>query len=158
MIASGAMTFFFDFDIFSNAPISTRLAVPLRKRLAVVLLDVVGLAAIRRPAVIGLVANHALREQARERLVDIGVAQSVQPAREEARVEQMQDRVLDAADILIDRQPVVRRLAVDRRFRCGVAEAREVPGRIDEGIQRVGLAHAPCRRSSGKSTCFHVGW
>ena len=28
-------------------------------------------------------------------------------AGEEARIEQMQDRVLDAADILVDRQPVI---------------------------------------------------
>ena len=35
----------------------------------------------------------------------------------EPRVEQMQDRMLDAADILVDRQPVVGRCGIDRRRR-----------------------------------------
>ena len=53
----------------------------------------------------------------------------------------MQDRVLDAADILIDRQPVVRHRRVDRRRCIGrVGEAGEIPGRIDEGVHRVGFA------------------
>ena len=42
-------------------------------------------------------------------------AELVHHLREEARVEQVQDRVLDAADVLVDRQPVVGDLAVERQ-------------------------------------------
>jgi hypothetical protein len=52
----------------------------------------------------------------------------------------MKHGVLDAADILVDRQPIVGRRRVDRRARVRVREPREVPGRIDEGVQGVGLA------------------
>ena len=68
---------------------------------------------------VGLVHHHALREQARERLVEADMAGRLHGAGEEARIEQVQDRVLDAADILVDRQPVSRPLArsVGRRRR-----------------------------------------
>ena len=53
----------------------------------------------------------------------------------------MQDRVFDAADILVDRQPGVGGGRVGRRFRVPrVGEAREVPGRIHERVHRVRLA------------------
>src|SRR5438046_3176153 len=59
-----------------------------------------------RPAV-GFVDDHALRVLAGERLVECNVAGGFHGAREEARIEQVQDRVLDAADILIDwQQPI----------------------------------------------------
>ncbi len=62
-------------------------------------------------------------------------------AGEEAAVEQVQDRVLDAADVLVDRQPAIDHLAVGRRvLDPRISEAREVPRRIDEGVHRVGLA------------------
>ena len=58
---------------------------------------------------IGLVHDHALREQALERLVDASRCPvALHGAGEEARIEQVQDRVLDAADILVDRQPASR--------------------------------------------------
>ena len=69
----------------------------------------------------------------------------------EARIEQVQDRVLDAADILIDRHPVVVLLAVERRrLEPRRGEAVEVPARIDEGVERVGLAPRRRRRTSGR--------
>ena len=90
---------------------------------------------------VGLVHDHALREQAGERFVDIEVPGLVHGAGEEARIQKMQNRVLDAADILIDRQPFVRSLGRRRRgFVPRIGEAGEVPGRIDEGIHRVGFA------------------
>ena len=62
----------------------------------------------RRWLAIGLVHHHALGEEAGERLLQIiGMAGLLHRAGEEARIEQMQDRMLDAADILIDRQPIV---------------------------------------------------
>ncbi len=54
----------------------------------------------------------------------------------------MQDRVLDAADVLVDRQPAIDGGAGGRRFRVRVGEAGEIPRRIDEGVHRVGLAQA----------------
>ena len=58
-------------------------------------------------AAVGLVHDHALREQAGERLVEVEMAGRLHGAGEEARIEEVQDRVLDAADILVDRQPVI---------------------------------------------------
>ena len=80
-------------------------------------------------------------------------------AGEEARIEQMQNRVLDAADVLVDRQPVVGDLAVGRRVLVPrIGEAREVPGRVDEGVHRVGLAPRRPAALAGRSTFFQVGW
>ena len=60
---------------------------------------------------------------------------------EEARVEQVQDRVLDAADVLVDRHPARNGVAPPRLLVVGgVAVAQEVPGGVDEGVHRVGLA------------------
>ena len=50
--------------------------------------------------------HHALRQQPRERLVDRHEAEVAEHAAEEARVDQVQDRVLDAAAVEIDRAPV----------------------------------------------------
>ncbi len=68
---------------------------------------------------------------------------------EEARIEQMQDRVLDAADILVDRQPVVDRRGIHRVLAAGIGEAREIPRGIDEGVEGVGLA--PRRLAAGRA-------
>src|SRR5205807_2022785 len=90
---------------------------------------------------VGFVHHHALREQAGERLVEAGVAGRLHGAGEEAAVQRLQGRVLDAADVLVDRQPAVDRLAVGGRGgNPRVREAREIPGRIDEGVHSVGLA------------------
>ena len=108
MMSSGSTVFFFDFDIFSIGPIVTvfagceqggALAVTAGFDLHLGRRDIgaVGL-------LIGLVHHHALREHAGERLVHADMAGRLHRAGEEAAVEQMQDRVLDAADILVDRQ------------------------------------------------------
>ena len=90
---------------------------------------------------IGLVHDHALREQAGERLVEVEMAALAHRAGEEARIEQMQDRVLDAADILVDRQPVIGHRRIGRGGIVGrIGEADEVPRRVDERVHRVGLA------------------
>ena len=63
--------------------------------------------------------HHALREEGRERLAGIGgegqVAGIAHGTRKKARIEQVENRVLDAADVLIDRQPIVRGVDVDGR-------------------------------------------
>ena len=49
--------------------------------------------------------------------------------------------MLDAADILVDRQPMIGRRPIGRGRRIGrIGEAHEIPGRIDERIHRVRLA------------------
>ena len=85
--------------------------------------------------------DHALGEQVGERLVHLQVAEVAQHLGEEARVEQVEDGVLDPADVLVDRQPVAGRFPVDGgggQVRAGVAG--EIPGGLDKGVQRVGLA------------------
>ncbi len=120
MMSSGSTRFFFDFDIFSIEPIWAGLPVAIsmaRRAVAVAFEADLGRqqpAARRR--LVGLVRDHALREERRERLAQVlrhvpGVGHG---AIEEARIEEMQDRVLDAADVLIDGQPVGRGLLVDR--------------------------------------------
>ena len=60
-----------------------------------------GLAHLR--AVVG---DHALREQRLEGLLEVEVAEVGERLGEEARVHQVQDRVLDPADVLVDRHPL----------------------------------------------------
>ena len=103
--------------------------------------------------------HHALGEQAGERLVEADMAGGLHRAGEEARVEQVQDRVLDAADILVDRQPVVDHGAVGRRGRDpGIGEAREVPGRVRRTCPWCRSRAAPACRIAGSATFFQVGW
>ena len=89
---------------------------------------------------VAVLQHHALREQARERLVEVHQADVAQHAREEARIQQVQNRVLHAAAVEIDRHPVRRLHRVERRFLVHrIAEAEEVPRRIDERVHRVGF-------------------
>ncbi len=81
-----------------------------------------------------------LREQAGERLGQRQVAGVAHGAGEEARIEQVQDRVLDAADVLVDRQPAVGDGGSVGVAASGGGETDEVPGRVDEGVHGVGLA------------------
>src|SRR3546814_9022821 len=76
-------------------------------------------------------------------------ADTLKRARPEARVEQVEDRMFDAADILVDGQPARDHCGVERLVRRGAGEAEEIPARIDEGVERVGLAHrrAAARRA-----------
>ena len=85
--------------------------------------------------------HHSLRQQVFERLVRIDQSGVLEDFGEETRIKQMQDRVFDAADVLVDRRPVVAFVDVPGRFhvaRVGIAEI--VPGRADERIHRVGFA------------------
>ncbi len=90
---------------------------------------------------VALLADHALREEFGERFVEADQAEVVDDLGEEAGVEQVQNGVFDAADILVDRQPVVGGFGVDRlRAVAGVEVAQEVPAGVDERVHRVGLA------------------
>src|SRR6056297_3971600 len=68
------------------------------------------------------------------------VAADVHRPGEEAGIEKVQDRVLDAADILVHVHPVGGFGHIGGRRRAGGGEASEIPRRIDEGVHRVGLA------------------
>src|SRR4030095_702192 len=147
-IGSGSMVLRFDLDIFSTRPRSTgapvarstsppppppsrsswssprppapprRAGRALDQPPALAVFDLVGVkpAAVQRP--IGLVRDHALREQALERLRAAQVPHVLERTGPEAGVEQMQDRMLDTADILRDRQPFFCLRAVERLVRA----------------------------------------
>src|SRR5690625_2872180 len=101
-------------------------------------------AAVFAAAQIGVVQHHALREQAGEGLVEVDQAQIAHDARPEACIQQMQNRVFDAADVLVHGHPVIIAL-VDHSFVVvGAGVAHEVPRRIHEGIHGVGFATGIC--------------
>ena len=88
-----------------------------------------------------LVEHHALAQQVLERLVEVQHPQVAQHLREEAAVQQVQDGVLDAADVLIDRHPTVGFRAVKRKLgvvRIGIAQV--IPARARERVHGIGLA------------------
>ena len=89
--------------------------------------------------------HHALRKERVERLLRTlrQVTCHIHRAGKETGIEQVQDRVLNTADVLIDIHPIG--CIIDIRRRCGVwrREARVIPRGIHEGIHRVSLAR--CR-------------
>src|SRR5690606_35309775 len=82
-------------------------------------------------------ADHALSEETGKRFVYPDMAGTPHRPREEARVEQVQDRVFDTSDVLVDRQPGVGCLPVGGSLRPRRGEAGEIPGRVHEGIHGV---------------------
>ena len=101
--------------------------------------------------------DHALRQEILERFIKIQKLLVAQHLREEARIEKVQNRMLDAADILIDRRPVVhlvRRKRLVRVMRIGVAHV--VPRRADKGVHRVRLA--PCGTAAFRACAVHEGF
>ena len=92
-----------------------------------------------RPAV-GLVGHHALREEAGERFGHIEHADVLQGTRPETGIEQVQDGMLHPADILAHRQPLRRHRRIERAIIGRAGEANEIPRRIGEGVERIGLA------------------
>ena len=58
--------------------------------------------------------DHPLGEEVGERLLHVEVTEVGERLGQEARIHQVQDRVLDPADVLVDRQPVVGRGAAPR--------------------------------------------
>ena len=49
----------------------------------------------------------------------------------------MKDRVLNAADILLDRHPIGHRFRIKGRFRMGGTEPQEIPRGLKKGIEGV---------------------
>ena len=89
---------------------------------------------------IGLMHDHALGEETLEGLLEPYMTCLAHRAGKEARIEQMQDRVFDAADILVDRQPMARDRWIRRIVLPRGGETSEVPAGIDEGVHGVRLA------------------
>ena len=58
---------------------------------------------------------------------------------EEARIEEVQDGVLDPADVLVDREPVIDPCIEHMPALVGRAVAGVIPGRLEEGVEGVGL-------------------
>jgi hypothetical protein len=87
-----------------------------------------------------LVQHHPLREQIDERLIQFNETQVAHRLGPKARIQQVQDCVLDAPDVLIHRHPVGNTLVHHGApiIRTGVAQV--VPGRIHERVHGVGFA------------------
>ena len=79
--------------------------------------------------------------EADHRLVEGQFSQIAKGFGHEAHVQQVQDRVLDAAGVLLHRQPFpADRLVHERRVDLRIDVAVHVPGRVDERVHRVGVA------------------
>ena len=100
-----------------------------------------------------LVDDLALVQQRRERLDEVDHPHVVQHLGEEPAVQQVQDRVLDAADVLLGGHPAAHRLLVERAVLVvRRAVAQEVPRRVDERVHRVGVALSALPPQLGQST------
>ena len=87
--------------------------------------------------------DHAVGAEAPERLLERHQSDVVQGHRDEARVHQVQDRVLVAADVRRDGEPLAGQLRIERHVvpvRRGIAQ--EVPCGVEERVGDVGLAPA----------------
>ena len=83
----------------------------------------------------------ALVEHPGERLAEAEQAHLVHHLHEEPRVEQVAGRVVDAADVLVDRAPEVDDPPLERRrVRVRIDVAKVVPRGVDERVHRVRLA------------------
>ena len=88
-----------------------------------------------------LVLDHALAEQVGEGLVLVDHAHVAQDLGPEARVEQVENCVLDAADVVVDGHPAVHRLLGEGGLVVvGVDVAQVVPAGAREGVHGVGDA------------------
>src|SRR3546814_20999274 len=87
-------------------------------------------------------SHHALGEKALERFLYVEPTDALQRPRPEACVKAVEDRMLDPAYILADREPAFRHAAVDRPVVGLTGASNELPARIAKRISRVGLAPA----------------
>jgi len=109
-------------------------------------LRAVGVVAIER-----LGNHHALAQQVLRRLVAAEHAGVAHQLVIQAEVQQVHDRVFDAADVLVDRQPVVG-ARVDLRRRTGAGVARVVQ------LDSMKVSKVSVSRSAGRRTAGRVVW
>ena len=85
--------------------------------------------------------DHALREQVGERFIKVYEASIMEHLGEETGVQEMQDSMLDTADVLVNRCPVVDFILGKGSliiFRVGVAQV--IPGGADKGVHGIRFA------------------
>ena len=87
-----------------------------------------------------MVQHHALREQLGEGFVHFDQAQIAHHFGPETRIEQVQNGMLNAANVLVHGHPVVSTLGHHLVGIGRVAIAHKVPRRIDKRVHGVGLA------------------
>ena len=107
-----------------------------------------------------LVLDHALAQQVGEGLVHAQQAQVAQRLGKEAAVEQVQNGVLDATDVVIDGHPTVGGLAGEGQLgvvRVGIAQV--IPAGAGEGVHGIGLAlgRATADRAGGLVELLALG-
>ena len=108
--------------------------------------QVIHRSAIGIPRQINLMRHHALGEEGVERLNRLGrqMPRRVHRPRKEAAVKQMQNRVFNPADILIDVHPVIGLGQIGRRLGMRRGKAGVIPGRIHKRVHRIRLAPRRC--------------
>ena len=107
-------------------------------------IDLVGVEPRATPRVIlpieRVVQDHALGEQVAKWLIEPDQTKVAHHPGPEPGVKQVQDGVLDPADVLVHRHPVII-AGINHGTTCvGRAVAHEVPGRVDKCVHRVGFA------------------
>ena len=107
-----------------------------------------------------LVLDHALAQQVGEGLVHAQQAQVAQGLGKEATVEQVQNGVLDAADVVIDRHPTVGGFLGEGQLsvvRIGIAQV--IPAGAGKGVHGIGLAlgRATADRAGGLVELLALG-
>ncbi len=107
-----------------------------------------------------ILVDHALGQETTEGLLDPDQASIVEHLCKEAGVKQMQHGMLDPADILIHRHPIIRRFPIKGKvlqLRAGIAQ--KIPGRTDEGIHGIGFAPglSATDRAGGMDKRFIMG-
>ena len=94
-----------------------------------------------------LVLDHALSHQILKWLIDVNHTQITKDLGKEARIQKVQNCMLNAADIVIYRHPAINRFFGKRKFSVvRVAVAQVVPARTREGVHSIG--NALCRLSA----------
>ena len=107
-----------------------------------------------------LVLDHALAQQVGEGLVNTQQTQVAQCLGKEAAVEQVQNGVLDAANVVIDGHPTVGSLAGEGQLgvvRVGIAQV--IPAGAGEGVHGIGLTlgRAAADRAGGLVEVLALG-
>ena len=95
--------------------------------------------------------DHALGEQPLGGLAVLDQAEVAHELGPEAGIDQVQNGVFDAADVLIDGEPVIDHGSCRTAVAGRLGIAIEIPGRIDEGVHGIGLAARAALRISGTS-------
>ena len=89
---------------------------------------------------IDVVQNHALRQQLGEGLIDLDQIQIAHHLGPKTGIQQVQDSVFNATDVLIHRHPIICTLSHHLLVVRGIAIPHEIPAGIHKRVHRVGFA------------------